>query len=57
MEKKTISIRLPVELLHWIDFYARIASINQQKSITRNHVIVEFLEAMKEFQSSQKIPI
>jgi len=44
---KTVSVRFPVELLKWIDSYARIAAVNRESRLTRNTVIIGFLESWK----------
>ena len=46
---KTVSVRFPVEMLQWIDSYARIAAVNRETRITRNTVIIGFLETMKAY--------
>ena len=46
---KTVSVRFPIELLQWIDSYARIAAVNRETRITRNTVIIGFLETMKAY--------
>lgn len=44
---KTVSVRFPVELLDWIDNYSRILAVDQKKRVTRNMVVIGFLEQMK----------
>jgi len=44
---RTTSVRFPIELLKWIDSYARIVAVNQEERITRNTVIISFLEMAK----------
>lgn len=44
---KTVSVRFPVELLKWIDSYARVAAFNEDERVTRNTVIIGFLESWK----------
>jgi len=56
VENKIQSIRIPVELLEWIDSYTAIQAIIGKKRINRNQVIVGFLETMKaviEYQETQ----
>lgn len=47
MPTKIQSIRIPVDLLKWIDGYTAIQAIIGEKRINRNQVIVGFLETMK----------
>ena len=42
-----VSVRLPKELLDWIDSYSRIAAVNQESRVTRTMVVVNFLEMAK----------
>lgn len=44
---KTVSVRFPIELLDWIDRYSRILAIDEKKRVTRNMVVIGFLEQMK----------
>ena len=44
---RTVSVRFPIELLNWIDSYSRIAAVNQETRVTRNSIIIGFLEGMK----------
>lgn len=44
---RTVSVRFPIELLDWIDNYSRILAVDQKKRITRNMVVINFLEQMK----------
>ena len=44
---KTVSVRFPIELLDWIDSYSRILAVDQKKRVTRNMVVINFLEQMK----------
>ena len=46
-ETRVIGIRFPVDLLEWIDSYSRIQAINKNHRITRNSVVIGFLETMK----------
>ena len=50
---KTVSVRFPIELLQWIDSYARISAVNQETRITRNAIIINFLENMKSIYEHQ----
>ena len=50
---KTVSVRFPIELLQWIDSYARISAVNKETRITRNTVIINFLENMKAIYEHQ----
>lgn len=47
VKTKTVSIRFPKELLEWIDRYSRIKSLNDDTRITRNNIVINFLETMK----------
>ncbi len=47
-ETRVVGIRFPVELLNWIDRYSRITAVAGDKRITRNMVVIGFLEQMKE---------
>lgn len=44
---KTTSIRCPIDLIRWIDYYSRIVSLNMDRRVTRNEVIVGFIEEVK----------
>ena len=44
---RTVSVRFPIELLEWIDSYSRILAIDEKKRVTRNMVVISFLEQMK----------
>ena len=44
---RTVSIRFPLELLKWIDSYSRLEAVKNETRITRNSIIVNFLETMK----------
>ena len=44
---KTVSVRFPIELLDWIDRYSRILAVDENKRVTRNMVVINFLETMK----------
>lgn len=49
-----LSVRVPKELMEWIDSYSRIAAVNSESRITRTDTVVGFLETMKalmEYQS------
>jgi hypothetical protein len=46
-ETRVVGIRFPVELLDWIDRYSRILAIDEKKRVTRNMVVIGFLEQMK----------
>lgn len=46
-ETRVVGIRFPVKLLEWIDGYSRILAVDQKKRVTRNMVIINFLEQMK----------
>ncbi len=50
---KTVSVRFPIELLKWIDSYARIVAVNKETRITRNTVIINFLENMRAIYEHQ----
>ena len=42
-----LSVRIPKELMDWIDSYSRIAAVNQETRITRTDTVINFLENMK----------
>ena len=42
-----LSVRIPKELMDWIDSYSRIAAVNQEIRITRTETVVGFLETMR----------
>jgi metal-responsive CopG/Arc/MetJ family transcriptional regulator len=46
-ETITASVRLPKELLDWVDSYSRIEAVNRRTRVTRSEIIVGFLETMK----------
>lgn len=46
-ETRVVGVRFPVSLLKWLDSYSRIAAVNSESRITRNSVIVGFLETQK----------
>ena len=46
-ETRVVGIRFPVELLDWIDRYSRNLAVDKDKRVTRNQVVVSFLEKMK----------
>ena len=46
-ETRVVGIRFPVELLEWIDRYSRILAVDENKRVTRNQVVIGFLESMK----------
>lgn len=46
-ETRVVGIRFPVELLDWIDNYSRILAVDQKRRITRNTIVIGFLETMK----------
>ena len=50
---KTVSVRFPIELLEWIDRYSRILAIDEKKRVTRNMVVISFLEQMKSLTELQ----
>ena len=50
---KTVSVRFPIELLKWVDSYARIVAVNKDTRITRNTVIINFLENMRAIYEHQ----
>lgn len=50
---KTTSVRFPIDLLNWIDSYTRIAAVNQETRVTRNMVIINFLENMRAIYEHQ----
>ena len=42
-----LSVRVPKELMEWIDSYSRIAAVNSESRITRTDTVVGFLETMR----------
>ena len=42
-----LSVRIPKDLMNWIDSYSRIAAVNQESRVTRTMVVVNFLEMAK----------
>lgn len=46
-ETRVVGIRFPIELLDWIDSYSRILAVDQKQRVTRNAVVINFLERMK----------
>lgn len=46
-KSRTVSVRFPQELLDWIDEYARILAVDNRMRVTRNSVVVNFLETMR----------
>lgn len=42
-----LSVRVPKELMNWIDSYSRIAAVNSESRITRTDTVVGFLETMR----------
>ena len=53
-ETRVIGIRFPVDLLEWVDSYSRIQSIDKNQRITRNSVVIGFLETMKAIVEHQE---
>lgn len=49
-----LSVRIPKELMDWIDSYSRIAAVNQETRITRTDTVVGFLETMKALMEYQE---
>lgn len=52
-QTKVIGVRFPIELIEWIDHYSRIAALKRQERVTRNSVIIEFIEIMKIYYSDK----
>lgn len=50
-ESITVTIRLDKNLLKWIDEYSFQESLRLKRRITRNSIIIECLNKMKEFQT------
>lgn len=46
-DTRVVGVRFPISLLKWLDSYSRIVAVNSESRITRNSVIVGFLETMK----------
>ena len=42
-----LSVRVPKELMEWIDSYGRISAVNKETRFTRTDTVVGFLETMK----------
>lgn len=42
-----LSVRVPKDLMNWIDSYSRIAAVNSESRITRTDTVVGFLETMR----------
>lgn len=42
-----LSVRIPKELMDWLDSYTRIKSIDDDTRITRTMTVVNFLETMR----------
>ena len=49
-----LSVRVPKELMNWIDSYSRIAAVNSESRITRTDTVVGFLETMKALMEYQE---
>lgn len=49
-----LSVRVPKELMDWIDSYSRIAAVNSESRITRTDTVVGFLETMKALMEYQE---
>ena len=49
-----ITVRIPNDLLKWIDRYTRIQALDREIRVTRNAVINGFLEQMKEIIELQE---
>ena len=43
-----VSVRLPKDLVKWLDSYSRITAVNQEKRVTRSDVVLNFLELMRQ---------
>ena len=50
----TFSIRVPADMLKWIDRYTLIKSLDKEIRMTRNAVINNFLEQMREIIELQE---
>ena len=50
----SFTIRIPVDLLKWLDRYTRIQALDREIRVTRNSVINGFLEQMKEIIELQE---
>lgn len=46
-ESRNMSVRLPNDLIDWLEGYASIQAVLTKKRVTRNGVIVNFLEMMR----------
>ena len=49
-----LSVRVPKELMNWIDSYSRIAAVNSESRITRTDTVIYFLETMKALMEYQE---
>ena len=49
-----LSVRIPKELMDWIDSYSRIAAVNSESRITRTDTVICFLETMKALMEYQE---
>ncbi len=49
-----LSVRIPKELMDWIDSYSRIAAVNSESRITRTDTVIGFLETMKALMEYQE---
>lgn len=50
----SFTVRVPVDLLKWIDRYTLIKSLDKEIRMTRNSVINSFLEQMREIIELQE---
>ena len=50
----TFSVRVPADLLKWIDRYTSIKSLDREIRVTRNEIINGFLEQMREIIELQE---
>ena len=49
-----LSVRVPKELMDWIDSYSRIAAVNSESRITRTDTVVGFLSMMRSIVEHQE---
>lgn len=50
----SFTIRVPTNLMKWLDRYTRIQALDREIRVTRNEVINNFLEQMREIVEFQE---
>lgn len=53
-ESRVVGIRFPVPLLEWLDDHTRELAFTERRKITRNQVIITFLEFCRAFSELHK---